>query len=133
MSEDLQRYLETFVAKASVAGLPVKKAGSNWAPLQPIVRASHVSLTVAKSQIQVNLNNEDDADRVKFDLLHADRAAVEGEVREGLTWEKKDGRKKTAIRATMASGYDDQDWDAQHAWAIGMMKAFQRSFGARLG
>lgn len=133
MNDELQRYLDVFVAKASAAGLPVKKPGSNWAPLQPLVRGSHVSLSVARNQIQVNLNNEDDADRAKFDRLHADRAAVEGEVHEGLTWEKKDGRKKTAIRATLASGYDDQDWDAQHDWAIVMMKSFQRSFGARLG
>ena len=133
MSDELQRYLETFVAKASAAGLPVKKTGGNWAPLQPIVPGSHVSLSVARNQIQVNLNNDDDADRAKFNRLHADRAAVEAEVREGLTWEKKDGRKKTAIRATMASGYDDQNWDAQHAWAIDMMNAFQQYFGARLG
>ncbi|MFS0772965.1 DUF4268 domain-containing protein [Sphingomonas sp. 1P08PE] len=133
MSDELQRYLDVFVAKASAAGLPVRKPGGNWAPLQPLVRGSHVSLSVARNQIQVNLNNEDDADRAKFDRLHADRAAVEGEVREGLTWEKKDRRQKTALRATMASGYDDPDWDAQHGWAIAMMKSFQRSFGARLG
>ncbi len=133
MSDELQRYLDVFVAKASAAGLPIRKPGSNWTPLQPLVRGSHVSLSVARNQIKVNLNNEDDADRAKFDRLHADRDAVESEVCEGLTCEKKDGRKKTAIRATMASGYDDQDWDAQHDWAIAMMKSFQRSFGARLG
>jgi hypothetical protein len=133
MSDELQRYLDVFVAKASAAELPVRKPGGNWAPLQPLVRGSHVSLSVARTRIQVNLNNEDDADRAKFDRLHADRAAVEGEVGEGLTWEKKDGRKKTSVRATMDSGYDDQDWDAQHDWAIAMMKSFQRSFGTRLG
>jgi hypothetical protein len=133
MSDELQRYLDVFVAKASADGLPIRKPGSNWVPLQPLVRGSHVSLSVARNQIQVNLNVEDDAERLKFDQLYRDRVSVEGEVGEGLTWEKKDGRKKTAIRATMASGYDNHDWDAQHDWAIAMMKAFQRSFEARLG
>lgn len=132
MGDEVQRYLEVFVTKASAAGLQVRKPGSNWAQLDAIVRGSHVSLSVARNQVQVNLNNEDDADRAKFDRLHADRAAVEEEVREGLTWEKKDGRKKTAVRATFDSGYEDPDWDAQHDWAIGMMTAFQRSFEARL-
>jgi hypothetical protein len=44
MSDELQRCLDVFVAKASAAGLPVKKPGNNWAPLQPLVRGSHVSL-----------------------------------------------------------------------------------------
>lgn len=132
MDDDLQRYLRDFCGKAAVAGLPVRKAGTNWSPLAPLVRGTHVSLSVARHLIQVNLNNEDDADRRKFEALHADRAAVEAEVGEGLTWEKKDGRKKTAVRATLESGYEDQDWDEQHAWAIGVMKRFQASFGRRL-
>lgn len=67
MGDEVQRYLEAYVAKASAAELPVRKPGSNWAPLDPIVRGSHVSLSVARHQVQVNLNNEDDADRAKFD------------------------------------------------------------------
>jgi hypothetical protein len=132
VKDDLQKYLQDFSAKAAAAGLPIRKAGSNWSPLAPLVRGTHVSLSVARHSIQVNLNNEDDADRQKFEALHADRAAVETEVGEGLTWVKKDGRKKTAVRANLESGYEDQDWDEQYAWAIEMMKRFQDSFGRRL-
>ncbi len=133
MTDDLQRYLHVFTQKATAAGLPVRNPGSNWVPLKPLAKGSHVSLSVARNQIQVNLNNDDDADRAKFELLHADRAAVEEEVGEGLTWEKKDGRKKTAVRATMDAGYGDGEWDAQHEWALRMISRFQRSFGTRLG
>lgn len=132
MSDELKRYLEVFAQKAAEAGLPVRPSGKNWSPLAALVRGSHVSLSVARHQIQVNLNNEDDADRAKFERLHADRTGIEDEVGEGLIWEKKDVRKKTAVRATMDAGYEDQDWAAQHEWAIGMMERFQRSFGERL-
>ena len=134
MEDELKRYLQIFAMKASTAGLPAKKPGTNWCPLAPLAKGSHVSLSVAKNQIQVNLNNDDDADRAKFEKLHADREAIEREMGEGLTWEKKDGRKKTAIRATMEAGYGEpeSDWTAQHDWAVRMMTSFQRSFGGRL-
>ncbi|MFZ2996982.1 DUF4268 domain-containing protein [Sphingobium sp.] len=134
MSNELERYLSVFTAKATEAGLPVRNTGSNWCPLAPLTKGSHVSLSVAKNQIQVNLNNEDDADRSKFEGLHADRDTVETEVGEGLTWEKKDGRKKTAVRATFDAGYEApvSTWSAQHDWAIAMMQRFQASFGSRL-
>jgi hypothetical protein len=133
MGDDLQRYLQVFAQKAAAAGLPARNPGSNWAPLAPLTKGSHVSLSVGRHQIQVNLNNDDDVDRSKFELLYADRATVEQEVGEGLIWEKKDGRKKTAVRATMDAGYEDGEWDSQHEWAVRMMNHFQRSFGARLG
>jgi hypothetical protein len=84
------------------AGLPVEKIGNNWCPLAPL-RARTSASAWLKNEIKLNLNNEDDADRSKFERLHADRNAVETEVGEGLTWEKKDGRKKTALRATLGA------------------------------
>lgn len=134
MENELKRYLQMFAAKASTAGLPAKKPGNNWCPLAPLAKGSHVSLSVAKNQIQVNLNNDDDANRAKFDRLHAGREAIEREVGEGLTWEKNYGRKKTAARATMDAGYGEPEsnWDAQHEWAVQMMASFERSFGGRL-
>jgi hypothetical protein len=134
MEDELRRYLQMFTAKASAAGLPVKKPGKNWYPLAPLAKGSHVSLSVALSQIQVNLNNDEDANRDRFDRLHAHRDEIEREVGEGLTWEKKGGRKKTAIRATMDAGYGEPEanWNAQHEWAVQMMASFERSFGGRL-
>ncbi|RYG89117.1 MAG: DUF4268 domain-containing protein [Alphaproteobacteria bacterium] len=132
MSEELTRYLEGFWTKATAAGLSARKPGANWVAMAPLVRGSHVSLSVARHQIQVNLNNEDDGDRAKYLHLFADRGAVEAAIGEGLSWEKKDGRKKTAIRATREEGYADGNWDEQHGWAIAMIKAFEASFGARL-
>lgn len=134
MNDELRRYLQSFAAKASLAGLPVKKPGNNWCPLAPLARGSHASLSVTRNQIQVNLNNDDDVDRAKFGRLHADRGAIEREVGEGLTWEKKEDRKKTAVRATMEAGYraPEAGWSAQHDWAVRMMASFQLSFGGRL-
>ena len=133
MSEGLKRYLEAFAATAEAAGLPVRKPGRNWVPLAPLVRGSHVSLSVAANQIQINLNNDNDADRRKFDRLAADYAAIEAEIGEGLLWDKDDGRKKTVIRAMRDQGYADPEWEAQHRWALATMKAFEASFGKRLG
>ena len=132
MSQDIARYLEAFTEKARAAGLDMAKPGQNWAPMRPVVRGSHISLSVRAGQIQVNLNNDKDADRERFDSLYADREAIEQAIGLGLQWEKREGKKKTAVRATRDAGYDSPDWNEQHTWAIETMKAFEREFGSRL-
>lgn len=132
MHDNLTRYLDQFAAKAQAAGLDVRKPGQNWVPLAPVVRGSHISLSVAAYRIQVNLNNDDDVDRRKFEWLAAERATIQSEIGEGLIWDKKDSRKKTVIRATRDSGYADSEWDEQHRWALAMLKAFTSTFGRRL-
>ena len=132
MSSDIERYLAQFTQKAIASGLDMAKPGLNWAPMRPIVKGSHISLSVRNDQIQVNLNNDDDADRRKFRALYADRDSLAAAIGLELTWEQKEGRKKTAIRATFEQGYDNQDWDAQHQWAIQTMQSFVREFGSRL-
>jgi hypothetical protein len=153
MSDFLTQYLGRFAAAAEAAGLPVRAPGKNWIMLAPLVRSSHISLSVTAHQIQVNLNNDDDpelmktdgddggdkseknesdGERKKFDALARERQAIEKEIGEGLIWDKKRGRKKTVIRATYDAGYADTEWDAQHHWAIGMMTAFTSTLGPRL-
>jgi hypothetical protein len=129
----MRDYLAQFAQRAEAAGLSPKAPGNNWVALRDLVPGSHVSLTVRKDQIQVNLNNEGDVDRKRFDRLFADRAAISEAFADPLQWEKKDGRKKTAVRVTHASGLDDREhWNAQHDWAIATMQAFEREFGRRL-
>jgi hypothetical protein len=126
-------YLAIFTQRAKEAGLDMRPPGKNWAPMRDIVPGSHISLSVRRDVIQVNLNNERDEDRRLFEELYRERAAIQSAVGESLAWEQKDGRKKTAVRATLSRGYDDRsDWDEQHRWAIGMMQAFEREFGSRL-
>lgn len=132
VSGELQDYLADFARAAEARGLPANAPGANWVSFAPIVRGSHISLSVARHQIQVNLNNEHDVDRKQFDQLYASRHEIEVEAGEGLIWEKKDGRKKTAIRVTLESGYEDGDWASQHAWALDMVGRFHRIFGRRL-
>ena len=132
MSDDCKRYLEKFTEAAVAAGLNMGKPGKNWAPMRPLVPGAHVSLSLAQHQIQVNLNNERDADRHVYDVLAIDRSAIEAAIGEGLSWEQKPGRKKTAIRATLDQGFADGNWDEQHQWAITKMLAFDREFGSRL-
>ena len=132
VSGDLQDYLADFARAAEAGGLPARAPGANWVSFAPIIRGSHVSLSVARHQIQVNLNNENDFDRKQFDQLYASRHQIEADAGEGLIWEKKDGRKKTAIRVTLESGYEDDDWAGQHAWALDMVSRFHRIFGRRL-
>ncbi len=130
--EERTRYLKAFTDRASAAGLNMGSPGLNWAPMKPLVAGSHVSLSVQRHQIQVNLNNDKDADRSRFNALFRERHAIDKATGETLVWEAKDGRKKTAIRATLDRGYEDADWETQHAWAIKLMKAFDAEFGARL-
>ena len=132
VSGNLQDYLADFARTAEAGGLPARAPGANWVSFAPIIRGSHVSLSVARHQIQVNLNNENDFDRKQFDQLYASRHQIEADAGEGLIWEKKDGRKKTAIRVTLESGYEDDDWAGQHAWALDMVSRFHRIFGRRL-
>jgi hypothetical protein len=127
------QYLSQFARRAEAAGLNPKRPGQTWLALRDIVRGSHVSLSVARHQIQVNLNNEDDEDRSRFERLYADRASIAGAIGSLLDWEKKKGRKKTAVRVTLAEGFEDTDtWDRQHDWAVAMMKKFELEFGRRL-
>ena len=126
-------YLAKFTESARQAGLDMRSPGKNWAPMRDVVPGSHISLSVSKEMIQVNLNNERDEDRARFDALYRDRAAIKEAVGENLSWEQKDGRKKTAVRATLSRGYEDRsDWDEQHRWAVQVMSAFDKEFGRRL-
>jgi hypothetical protein len=131
-TKQIELYLKVFTEKAPLAGLDMAAPGQNWAPMKPLARGSHVSLSVRRDRIQVNLNNDKDADRRRFNALSADRQAIEHAVGAPLEWESKDGVKKTAIRATLDAGYESPNWDEQHAWAIETMKAFEREFGKRL-
>lgn len=106
--------------------------GRNWAPMKPLIRDSHVSLSVRRDQIQVNLNNDQDWDRRRFNGLSADRQAIERAIGTRLDWESKDGVKKSAVRAILGAGYETSNWDEQHAWAIETMTAFEQEFGRRL-
>jgi hypothetical protein len=101
--------------------------------MRDIVPGSHISLSVRREAIQVNLNNERDEDRRRFETLFRDRAAIQSAIGESLSWEQKEGRRKTAVRATLSRGYEDRnDWEEQHRWAIETMKAFERELGSRL-
>lgn len=135
MADDvLTRYLAIFTERAKKAGLDMKAPGQNWAPMRDIVPGSHISLSIRRDAIQVNLNNERDEDRARFDKLYKERNAIQAVIGESLTWEKKEGRKKTAVRATLSRGFEDRgDWDGQHRWAIETMRAFENEFGRRLG
>ena len=132
MTDNLARYLTTFNDRAMAAGLSMKSPGKNWAPMQPLVKGCHISLSVERHRIRVNLNNDQDASRAVYNQLQGDDYAIETEIGEGLQWEQKDGRKKTAVRATRKGGYGDGDWLAQHDWAIDMMRRFDLVFRKRL-
>jgi hypothetical protein len=132
MSGDIDQYLQAFFSKAQAAGFSAHKPGLSWVRLSNLAPNCHVSMSVTRHATQVNLNNEQDGDREIFNSLHRDRREIENAIGEGLDWEKKDGRKKTAIRATLAEGYEDGDWDRQHAWALDKMKMFERVFAPRL-
>ena len=132
MSIDIERYLAQFTQKAIASGLDMGKPGLNWAPMRPIVKGSHISLSVRNDKIQVNLNNDDDADRRKFRALYADRESLAAAIGSDLIWEQKDTVKKTVIRAQLDKGYNDDDWEAQHQWAIKTMDKFVQEFGSRL-
>jgi hypothetical protein len=131
-TRQIELYLKVFTEKARLAGLDMAAPGQNWAPMKPLAHGSHVSLSVRRDLIQVNLNNDKDEDRLRFHALSADRQAIEQAVGVPLEWESKDGVKKTAIRATLDAGYESPNWDEQHAWAIETMKVFEREFGKRL-
>lgn len=123
-------YLHQFCKRAAAKGLALKQPGSNFVAMRDLVPGSHVSLSVRRDQIQVNLNNEGDHDRRRFDALFSRRAELGAAIDEPLTWEKKEGRKKTAVRATLNRGYEEQgDWAGQHDWAIKTMEAFVNEFG----
>lgn len=133
MDDAVASYLAIFTQRAREAGLDMRPPGKNWAPMRDIVPGSHISLSVRRDAIQVNLNNERDEDRRQFESLYRDRAVIQSAVGESLSWEQKEGRKKTAVRATLSRGYDDRsDWEEQHRWAIGMMQAFERELRSRL-
>lgn len=134
MTTDITDYLDIFAARAVSEGLPARRPGANWFALPPFTRGSHISLSVRRAQIQVNLNNDDDSDRRKFDLLWRDRDVIQAELGVHLDWEAKEGRKKTAIRTTLEEGYEAprSSWDRQHQWALTAMKHFIITFGDRL-
>lgn len=132
MTKPIERYLSELTQKAQAAGLDMAKPGSNWAPMRPLVPGTHISTSVTKDKVQVNLNNDRDEDRQRYNALVVDRAIIDTAIGMGLKWEKDSNVKKTVIRATRDGGYDVSDWEEQHEWAIAVMKAFVDQFGPRL-
>lgn len=65
-NDNLQRYLELFAERALAAGLKPRKPGANWCAMQNLAPGSHLSLSVRKDGIEVNLNLERDSDRVIY-------------------------------------------------------------------
>lgn len=132
----LREYLDEFATKVAAAGLGERTPGANWLALKPFTSGSHVSLSVSATKVQVNLNNDDDADRRKYDALWKERDQIQEELGSPLEWESKSGVKKTSVRAVMDEGYggyeDRGSWARQHEWATSMMKAFEKSFGSRI-
>lgn len=129
----LDTYLATFAERARDAGLQIKAPGKNWVAMPDLAPGSHVSLSVRRKAIQVNLNNERDSDRSRFNALYPYRKAIQDVIGESLSWEKKEGRSKTAVRATLELGHEHvEDWDKQHAWAIQTMQLFEQAFGSRV-
>jgi hypothetical protein len=131
--ETLAEYLASFHRMAVEAGLSPRKPGMNWVSFPALANGSHISLSVGQSQIQINLNNETDKDRLVFEALQAAKEDIENEIGMDLSWEAKPGVKKSAIRATLERGYRDlSHWSEQHQWAIDMIKRFETTFSKRL-
>ena len=130
-TKQIELYMKVSTKK-DAAGLDMAAPGQNWAPMKPLDHGSQVSLSVRRDRIQVNLNNDKDEDRHRFHALPADHQAIERAVGAPLEWERKDGVKKNAVRATLNVGYESPNWDEQHAWAIETTKAFKRELGRRL-
>lgn len=129
---ELREYLVEFTRVARDAGLDMYEPGKNWARARDIVPGSHISLSVRRTRIQVNLNNERDDDRRRFGALFADRREIEIALGADITWEQKEGRRKTAVRVALEEGLDGTDWPSQHSWAVERMRAFTDEFEPRL-
>ena len=129
MTKAYMPYLLKFTERARAAGLPMNNPTNNWARMPDLAPRSHISLSVTHAKLQVNLNNEDDADGSILTKLNMQKKRTAKEISPNLLWEQKPNTKKTAIRAELEASYDDlADWDRQHQWAIDMMQRFQRVF-----
>lgn len=133
MDDAVASYLAIFTQRAKEAGLDMRPPGKNWAPMRDVVPGSHISLSVRRDVIQVNLNNERDEDRRRFEKLYRERAAVQSAIGESLAWSRRTAeRKRPFARRSAAAMRIAATGDEQHRWAIGMMQAFERELGSRL-
>lgn len=131
-----RQYLDGFFAHASEAGLhPSEPKGTNNSLRFPAISdASHIGVSVTSDRVRVNLNNDQDENRVILKALLANREAFEGATGEPLDWENADPtRKKSVVRASHPGGYMSEaaDWTAQYAWAVDVVKVLEREYRAR--
>ena len=131
-----RQYLDGLHAYASEAGLqPSEPKGTNNSLRFPAIgEASHIGVAVTSDRLRVNLNNDQDEDRAILKALLADSAALDLATGETLDWEDIDPtRKKSVVRASHPGGYMSEaaDWTAQYAWAVGVVKIFEREYRAR--
>ena len=129
-------YLEGFYAHASAVELsPSEPKGTNNSLRFPAIGGvSHIGLSVTSDRVRINLNNDNDLDRSIFKLLLADRDALDLAIGETLDWADTDPqRDKSVVRAARPGGYmsENADWPDQYAWAVGVIKAFDREYRAR--
>ena len=68
-----------------------------------------------------------------FDLLHADRAAIEDEIGEELVWHKPPGRQRRSMESRMATDFmDSNQWGEQYRWLLDRIEALHRILAPRI-
>lgn len=108
----------------------------HWWPF-PIGRSGFHLTTVAsvrEVQIGVELYCQRDPSKAVFDHLFKDRADVDVEFGEPLSWERLDDKLgwRVIIRKTNAPPNERERWTEYFAWYLDQLTRFRRTFKARL-
>jgi Domain of unknown function (DUF4268) len=82
--------------------------------------------------VEVYINHR--AAKRAFDLLIANRTAIEGEIGEPLTWQRTDDLKssRVGVYRTDLDPRDESQRPAQYAWFLDHMRRFSQAFGSRI-
>jgi len=69
-----------------------------------------------------------------FDLLHADRVAIEADFGSALRWERLDAKagSRVAVYRNDLDPNDECQWPQQFAWLVEQMEGFARVFPERI-
>ena len=96
----------------------------------------HINATVStdKQRISVELYNSNDPAKTAFRALEAQKAEIEKEFGEPLSWEELAGKKATRIAAYKygVNPSDEKQYPDLHAWMLTKMDRIKQVFGRRV-
>jgi len=132
-----QKFWEDFIQTAGTSSWMSgrRPKPQHWYDISIGSSKAHVSLTLNHFENWVNceLYISKDEDKVIFDRLYRDRAAIEKELGMTVEWQRLEGKKASRVKATINGNIEHEaEWPEYFAWLMDTATKFKKTFAKRI-